>query len=157
MRRSAQEIQSREQIYRILAGAQVCRLGFCRDNRPYIVPVNFGYDGQHIFFHTAREGLKIEMMTANPWVCFEVEEDVRIAADELSACGWGCSYTSVIGSGTVAEVADPQLKAAALNQVMRHYSGRDWEFDPGSLARSRVWQITIDEISGKQSKDRIEA
>ena len=32
--------------------AQICRLGLCKDNRPYIVPVNFGYDGEHIYFHT---------------------------------------------------------------------------------------------------------
>lgn len=156
MRRSAQEIQNREEIDRILSGAQVCRLGLCLDNRPYIVPVNFGYDGKRIYFHTAVEGSKIEMMNGNPLVCFEVEEDVRIVPDEVNACGWACAYTSVIGWGTVTEITAAEEKQTALNHLMRQYSARgDWSFDASSMARARVWQITIETVTGKHSKNRI--
>jgi nitroimidazol reductase NimA-like FMN-containing flavoprotein (pyridoxamine 5'-phosphate oxidase superfamily) len=50
MRRKDREIQSRDVIDEIIAQAEVCRLGLSRDNRPYIVPVSFGYDGRCLYF-----------------------------------------------------------------------------------------------------------
>jgi len=41
MRRKEKEIQSRDLIDQILAKSQVCRLGLCKDNRPYVVPEQF--------------------------------------------------------------------------------------------------------------------
>jgi uncharacterized protein len=152
MRRHEKEIQDRAQIDQIIDTAVVCRLGLCKDGIPYVVPISFGYDGQHIFFHGAREGTKVDYMTANSRVCVEFEADVRLAADERSACGWSVSYRSVIGHGLVAEITDPDAKRHALNQIMKHYAGRDnWAFDPGQLARTRTWCVTIESVTGKHS------
>jgi hypothetical protein len=38
-----------------------------------------------------------------------------------------------------------------IDEIMRHYSGRRWEFDPSALARTRVWRVVIAELTGKQS------
>jgi len=152
MRRQDREIQDRAQIDQIIDAAVVCRLGLCKDGIPYVVPISFGYDGQHIYFHGAAEGTKVDYMTANPRVCVEFEADVRLAADERSACGWSVSYRSVIGHGVVEEIADPDAKRHALNQIMKHYAGREnWAFDPGQLAQTRTWCITIEAITGKHS------
>ena len=155
VRRKEKEIQDIELIDRIIAQSQVCRLGLCRDNLPYVVPVSFGYDGEFIYFHTASEGLKLDYIHANPRVCFEFEHDVKVVPDDTSACKWTVSFYSVIGFGTVSEITDPQGKAYALNQIVRHYSGRDWEVDVRELDRPRTWRVTIDSISGKKSKDKV--
>jgi len=89
MRRTDREIHSRETIDQIIAAAGVCRLGLSNRDQPYIVPVSFGYDGKAIYFHTATEGRKIDYMTANPRVCFEMEQDVRVIRNEELACKWG--------------------------------------------------------------------
>lgn len=155
MRRKEEEIRDRGAIDRIVAKALVCRLGLCRDNTPYVVPVSFGYDGVAIYFHTAVEGRKIEYLTANPRVCFEVEHEVEVMPSADKACHWSMSYYSVIGLGTVSEVADRQGKTRALDQIMKHYSGREWEFDGQTLDRTRVWRLEIDQISGKCSRDKV--
>jgi hypothetical protein len=51
----------------------------------------------------------------------------------------------------VEELRDPESKAIGLNQVMQHYSGREWEFDAATLARTRVWRVAIEELTGKHS------
>ena len=154
MRRKDKEIHDRDLIERIMAQAQVCRLGLCKDEMPYIVPVAFGYDGEHIYFHTARDGKKIAYMTANKRVCFELEHEVQLLPAYGSGCAWSFSFYSIIGFGTVEEIIETQLKANALNQIMKHYSQREWDFNPEPLERTRLWRISIEQITGKQSKDK---
>lgn len=155
MRRTLQEIHSKELLERVIANAQVCRLGLSKDNAPYVVPISFGYDGECIYFHTAAEGMKLDYIAANGKVCFEMEDEVRVIPNADDASKWSVSYYSIIGFGTVKEILDHQQKSYALNQVMRHYSGREWSLDEGQLNRARVWRIAIERMTGKQSKDEI--
>jgi uncharacterized protein len=48
-------------------------LGCARDGRPYVLPMNFAYDGKELFFFTT-EGMKTQFIQANPKVCLQVEE-----------------------------------------------------------------------------------
>jgi hypothetical protein len=48
-------------------------LGCSRDNHPYVVPMNYAYDGKDLYFFTT-EGTKTEFIAANREVCFQVEE-----------------------------------------------------------------------------------
>jgi uncharacterized protein len=155
MRQYKREIQDKALIEEIIAKAEVCRLGLCKDGIPYIVPLSFGYDGSFIYFHTAAEGMKIEYMTANNQVCFELEHDVRVIPGDTSGCQWSMSFYSVIGFGTVEEITDRELKIYALNHIMKHYSNREWDFDERIVERTRLWRIAIDRLTGKQSKDRL--
>ena len=149
MRRKDREIQSRDMIDEIITKTEVCRLGLSHNNHPYIVPVSFGYDGRCLYFHSTEKGMKIDYMLANPQVCFEMEQDVKVIPYEEQACKWGHAYTSVIGFGTVREITEMALKTEAMNHIMRHYSGKDWEFDPHEFARTRMWCISIEQMTGK--------
>lgn len=155
MRHRNREITDKEEIAKIIRQAKICRLGLSWDNRPYVVPVSFGYDGDFVYFHTGREGLKIDYLEANDRVCFEMEHDVRMLPDKDNACKWSVTYLSVIGFGRVEEITETERIRSALNQIMKHYSGREWDFDAAALARTRVWRIAVEEMTGKRSKDRI--
>jgi nitroimidazol reductase NimA-like FMN-containing flavoprotein (pyridoxamine 5'-phosphate oxidase superfamily) len=154
MRRADKEITDRDLISEIINSSQVCRLGLAKDNIPYLLPVSFGYDGKAIYFHTAREGRKIEFMNANNRVCFECEHGVRLVTDESSPCKWTFSFQSVIGYGTVRELTDPAERVDGLTQIVRHYSAREWAMSGENLEAIRVWKIAIESLSGKQSKDK---
>jgi nitroimidazol reductase NimA-like FMN-containing flavoprotein (pyridoxamine 5'-phosphate oxidase superfamily) len=53
----------------------VGRLGCVRDKQPYIVPMNFAFDGTFLYgFSTV--GQKIEWLRLNPSVCVEIDEIV---------------------------------------------------------------------------------
>jgi nitroimidazol reductase NimA-like FMN-containing flavoprotein (pyridoxamine 5'-phosphate oxidase superfamily) len=154
MRRKDREIQDRELISRIIRSCQVCRLGLAKDDAPYIVPVSFGYDGRAVYFHTAREGKKIDYITANNAVCFEFEHGVELVSDETDPCKWTFSYQSVIGYGKIHELVTGKEKAEGLHQIMEQYSGQEWVFGEKMLNNIRVWKITIETITGKQSKNK---
>lgn len=48
-------------------------LGCARDSRPYVLPMNYAYDGKELYFFTT-EGMKTQFIAANPKVCLQVEE-----------------------------------------------------------------------------------
>lgn len=48
-------------------------LGCARDGRPYVVPMNYAYDGKELYFFTS-EGMKTQFIRSNPQVCLQVEE-----------------------------------------------------------------------------------
>ena len=154
MRRTDKEIANRRRIDEIIRGSLVCRVAMAKDNAPYVVPLSFGYDGAAIYLHTAPEGKKIECFEANPQVCFEFERNVELRRDPRSACKWTFSFESVIGYGTISELVEPAQKEGALNEIMRQYSEKAWTFESASVAKVRVWKISITSITGKQSKPK---
>lgn len=152
MRRTDREIDSRAEIEEVIRGAQVCRLAFALGNEPYIVPISFGFDGVSLYFHTAPTGKKIDFINANRRVCFELERNVKLERDASGACKWTFSFESVVGYGTVNEVEAVEEKVNGLNQIMLHYSGREWDFEKAQLAQTRVWRVEIESMTGKRSR-----
>ena len=152
MRRSDREVTDLASIHAIVDACLVCRVGLAVDGEPYVVPVSFGFDGESVYFHTALDGRKIDMMAANPRVCVQFERGVELVTDPEDACAWTFHYESVIGFGSVVELIDEPDKSRGLNQIMKHYSGRDWVLDPARLASTRVWRVDLDELTGKRSE-----
>ena len=151
MRRKEKQVTNPQEIDAIIYRSEVCRLAMARDNTPYLVPLCFGYDGEAIYLHTAPVGQKIEFFQANPQVCFEFECGVRVLPAEDMACKWSFKYESVIGLGTIAELVDPAEKEFGFNQVMRHYSGKEWPIKAKEIKKARVWKISIHSVTAKKS------
>ena len=151
MRRSDREITDLGTIRGIVRACLICRVGLAVDGEPYVVPVSFGFDGESVFFHTARKGRKIDMLTANPRACVQFERGVELVEDPDDACAWTFHFESVIGFGSVVELVDEPDKSRGLNQIMKHYSGRDWHLDPARLALTRVWRVDLEALTAKRS------
>jgi len=153
MRRKDKEIEDSARISEVIRKCQVCRIGLAKDNKPYIVPVSFGYDGSFIYFHSAREGKKIDFISVNNEVCFEFEYGTEVVSNKERPCNWTFSFQSVIGYGKVEELESEKNKAEGLGQIMKQYSTQSWEFSDKALKNIRVWKIYIESMTGKQSKD----
>jgi nitroimidazol reductase NimA-like FMN-containing flavoprotein (pyridoxamine 5'-phosphate oxidase superfamily) len=153
MRRSDKEIKDREAIDIIINKAEVCRIGFAKDNVPYIVPLSFGYDGEHIYFHSASKGRKIDFIESNNFVCFELEDSVKIARNKNNPCKWSFYFKSVIGYGLIEEIKDRDKKIKALDNIMLHYANEKQNFDYNNISLIRVWRIKIKSLTGKKSKE----
>lgn len=149
MRRKEKQITDTQQMEQILEQAQVCRLAMVDQGRPYVVPLNFGYRDGCLYFHSAKEGRKIDVLRADPHVCFEVDELVKINK-AAQACDWGVSFRSVIGTGTARILEAPAEKKTGLDIIMAHYSGRSFDYPEEILAKTAVIQVTVDEMTGKQ-------
>jgi nitroimidazol reductase NimA-like FMN-containing flavoprotein (pyridoxamine 5'-phosphate oxidase superfamily) len=64
---------SQGEMVALLLRLKLGHLGCSRDGHPYVVPMNYAFDGECIFFFTT-EGTKTEYIAANHEVCFQVEE-----------------------------------------------------------------------------------
>ncbi len=151
MRRTDKQITTQADIEQIIKDSLVCRLAFSKDNIPYIVPVSFGYDGTYLYVHTAKEGRKIDFIHSNNLVCMEFDINVKTIEHESIACKWTTTYQSVIGYGKIVEITNFEEASYGLNQIMLHYSGKEWELTEKMLNTVKMWKIKIDELSGKQS------
>ena len=149
MRRTDREITDRAAMDDIIGRCGVCHLGLCDAGQPYVVPMSFGYDGERLFFHGAAEGRKVEILRKNDRVCveFEIVGDL-IEGDK--ACGWGVKYESVIVFGRARITEDLEAKREALGRLMGQYSDREWDFPDAMLARTMVFEVEIEEITGKK-------
>ena len=79
MRRKDRAVTDRAQILDILSRCHCCRLGFQDKEEVYIVPLNFGYtesDGHlTLYFHSARQGRKIDLIARTHRAGFELDTD----------------------------------------------------------------------------------
>ena len=67
------EDMSHDEMHELLERQSFGHLGCARDGRPYVVPMNYAFDGKALFFFTT-EGMKTHFIDANPQVCLQVEE-----------------------------------------------------------------------------------
>lgn len=153
MRRNDKEIKDKNAIERILNEAQVCRIALCNDNKPYIVPMNFGFKDNYLYLHSACEGRKIDMIKGNNNICFEVDiKNELVKSDE--ACNWGMKYYSVIGFGNASLINDNNKKKEALDIIMQKYSEntqKTFEYSPSALDKTVIIKVKITKLTGKKS------
>lgn len=151
MRRAEKEIKDREQINTIIEKARCCRIALVDGTNPYLIPVNFAVSGNHLYFHSAKEGKKIDILRKNNQVCFEMDLEGEIVCGQR-ACSWGMKYESVIGFGQAFFIEDDTGKRKALDILMRKYAGRTgFSYADDELYKIIIIDVKIDQIYGKQS------
>ena len=150
MRRKEKEIIDKSEIESIIRKSMVCRLGLVDGGMPYVVPLCFGYDNGALFFHSAKEGKKIEILRRNSRVCFEFDIAPEVKTGK-SACAWGMKYRSVIGFGRALFVEDPEERRKALDSIMRQYADGDFEYSEKSFGKALVIKVEIKSMTGKKS------
>jgi len=150
MRKKEKEITDIEEIEKIIKKAKVCHLGLVDNDEPYIVPVNFGYDRNALYFHSALEGRKVELIKKNNKICFEIDTDVEIVSSE-KPCDWTTKYRSVIGVGRAHILNSDEDKAHGLSLIMKQYSDGEPGLDFEKLNSVLIVKIDIESITGKKS------
>lgn len=151
MRRSDKEITDRKAIEDIISRSKVCKLAMCEENRPYIVPLCFGFKNNTLYFHSAPKGKKIEILKKNPNVCFEFEIFTQIIKS-AKACKWGMRYKSVIGFGKAGFITDDDLKRQAFDIIMNQYADGSFIYEDALLKSVVLINVEIQSMTGKQSE-----
>jgi len=93
------------QIDALLTGQVTGRLGCAKDDKVYIVPINYYFKNSTIYSHSAA-GKKIDMMRENPNVCFQVDQIDSIFR-----------WQSAIVWGRFEEITDPEKKQQAMQGI----------------------------------------
>jgi nitroimidazol reductase NimA-like FMN-containing flavoprotein (pyridoxamine 5'-phosphate oxidase superfamily) len=95
-----------DEIRETLKRLNYAHLACSKDDLPYVVPVHYAYDGEHIFIYTT-EGKKAEMLRANPELCLQAEE----VTDKEN-------WISVIAFGRAEQLVDEDERSAALDKIL---------------------------------------
>jgi nitroimidazol reductase NimA-like FMN-containing flavoprotein (pyridoxamine 5'-phosphate oxidase superfamily) len=124
------------------------------DGSPYITPLHFVFYEGKIYFHSALKGRKVENIRANPRVCFEVHELIKIVQGQR-ACDLSTRYRSVLAFGRARSLPDGDEKVAVLTALAEKYASGQ-AVEPPTLKRAKgteVIEITIEEMTGKRNVD----
>ena len=121
------------------------------DGTPYGILLTIVREGNCIYFHSALEGRKVDCLRRQPRVCLTCVGDTEIQQDRFTT-----RYASAVAFGLAEEVTDEEEKVAALRLLcQRHTPDNMAQFEEAaarSLARTGVWKITVEEITGKEKQ-----
>ncbi len=121
------------------------------DDYPYAVPLSYVYDGQKIYFHSAKSGHKLDSISKNPKVSFCVIDKDHIVPDEYTTY-----FRSVIVFGTIRILQDEAEKREAIEKLAVKYAPDDTE-ENRKKAIEREWkplcmlEMIPEHISGKEA------
>lgn len=152
MRRKDREITELNEIYSIIKKCDVCHVAFQNENYPYVIPINFGVTFENnqfkLYFHSAKEGTKLELLRKNPSVAFSMSCCHNLLYAENGSCTM--EYESVCGNGVI-RTLDSDEKLHALKIIMDQYhEPKEYSFPENVVAMVEVLELTVDEITGKR-------
>jgi len=155
MRRKDKEITDKKKILDIISRAQVCYLGMSKGNMPYVIPINFGYYEDTIYFHCALEGEKIDVLQENPHVCMVFNVDNKLI-NNIVQDDWTMHYKSVIAYGKIEFIMDITQRQDAINIMFHHYGGKDYPLPEPVLAKTMFIKVKMEKMTGKQNIPKVD-
>ena len=82
---------------------------------------------------------------------FRITLEIGIRAAGLSGCSYSYRYRSVIGTGVICEVQEPEEKKRALSAIMAHYEkSRPFAFTDEQTQRVAVFRLDVAQLTCKE-------
>jgi nitroimidazol reductase NimA-like FMN-containing flavoprotein (pyridoxamine 5'-phosphate oxidase superfamily) len=150
MRRKDKAILDPNTIEEILINSNICRIALFDTEFPYIVPLNYGYKDNALYFHSATSGKKLDLIRNNSKVGFEIEQNHKLIKAKES-CNWTTKYRSVMGTGTIEIITDFDAKIIGLDILMQHHGKEENSYKEKEVNKIVVLKLNIIKSYGKQS------
>ena len=120
---------------------------------PYAVPLSFVYLDGKLYFHSAKEGHKIDAITGHPQVSFSVVDEDRIICEEYTTY-----FRSVIAFGK-ARIARGEERLKAFRALVKKYCKdqpeKAREEAIAGCMRSSIIAVDVEHITGKEAVEYI--
>ncbi len=150
-RRKDRAMKSTEQMEILLERMPVGRLAVTTGDGPYLVAVNYLYRYGSIYFHSGKEGRKIDALRDDPRVCFLVDDvGPRVLWDQ--GCGISQIYESVICFGKAEFVEEATEMRRILEKIVHKFVQGTHplpSMTDTSIEKTAVIKIVIESMSGK--------
>lgn len=150
MRRKEKEVDQSDALKILETGEYGVISTADSDGQPYGIPVNYCVIDNHIYFHCANEGHKIDNFTQNPKISFCVVGKTNILPEKFST-----QYESVIVFGPIKEAVEDEKQAALVGLLEKYssdYMKEGLEYIRKLNKKTRVFGIFIESMSGKIGK-----
>jgi nitroimidazol reductase NimA-like FMN-containing flavoprotein (pyridoxamine 5'-phosphate oxidase superfamily) len=129
-----------QQARNLLQSARVARLGCIVNGEPYVVPINYHFEGDCLYSHSL-QGLKINGLRENPRACVQVDE-----------IGTDLDWRSAIAFGRFEEIKETKERTEILAKLLKRFP----MLTPVEAAIAQdgcpmevvVFRIKIDRITG---------
>ena len=145
-------VEEQEHIEELIRSCTLCYVGMADEKGiPYVLPMNFGYEEDVIYLHSAQEGHAISILEQNPNVCITFCTDPKLVwQNEEVACSYRMRSDSVICHGRVVFGEDYDEKVKALHIIMRQYSDREFSYSAPSVRNVKIWKVAVEKISARE-------
>lgn len=151
MRRKDKKINDRDLLEKILQKGMVGHLALSDNGMPYCIPVNFAFHDNAIYFHSAAEGKKLEILKDNSRTSFQTEIFTDLVTGE-NPCGYSMKFASVNTSGRAQILESASEKQEALEIITRKYTGSmETNFTSEQVAAVACIRIAVETLTGKLS------
>lgn len=160
MRRKDREVTDITEIKSILDQCKTCHLSMVDNGHPYVIPLSYAYkiegDTLLLYFHSAKEGRKIEILKNNHEVCFEmsVEGEPIYAAE--SPCNSGYYFSSVHGFGNVQFISNNDEKCSSLALLMKQQANVSHEFTASQANSVCIFKVETKDFTSKRKPNPIQ-
>jgi uncharacterized protein len=117
MRRQDRQITDENELREILLQGKYVVIAMCRDNKPYIVTLSYGYDESQnaLYLHTGLNGLKMDILKHNSNVCATIIDDRGYIMDDC-----GHEYRTIVIDGKISFVMDLEDKMHGMDVILNH-------------------------------------
>lgn len=146
------EITDKTEIEEIIKSIPICHVAVVDNGMPYVFPMNFGYENNTIYIHSAPTGRKIDVFKKNNAVSISMEKDsvLNIRHKEV-ACSYSMKFRSIIIFGKVEFIENFEEKIRALNLIMRQYTNRDdFTYNTPAVNGVAVMKIEIEKLTARK-------
>jgi nitroimidazol reductase NimA-like FMN-containing flavoprotein (pyridoxamine 5'-phosphate oxidase superfamily) len=117
MRRKTKELTDKSKINELLSAQKVGYLGLFDEEGTYVVPLNFVWLDEKIYFHGSEQGRKIDAIQKDHRVCFTISQDFGTIANPVPA-NIGTAYRSVMVFGHIRRLNTLEELTAALQALL---------------------------------------
>jgi len=133
----------------VFADSEYCTLAMVdENNKPYCIPISPVIDNDHIYFHCATEGKKLDILKNNNNVCISCVSYTKLLPEKYTT-----EYKSAVATGRCEIVLDKEEALHALLLITKKYAMNNLEnFEKevnSSEGKVYVMRVTIDTITGK--------
>jgi nitroimidazol reductase NimA-like FMN-containing flavoprotein (pyridoxamine 5'-phosphate oxidase superfamily) len=150
MRRKDRAISRQEALEILHKGEYGILSTVSADGQPYGTPINFCMMNDYIYFHCAKEGHKLDNISANNKVCFCVVGQTQVLAEQF-----GTLYESAIVFGVTTEIFDSEKHSALVGLIKKYakdYFDEGLKYIESLSSKTGVYKVSIKSISGKAKK-----
>ena len=127
------------------------------DGYPYAVPISYVYDGEKLYFHSAKSGHKLDAVRREAKASFCVIDQDRVVPE-----GYTTYFRSVIVFGTMRVLESEQEKRAAVEKLAVKYAPDDTAENRARVIDSEwaplcMLELTPEHLTGKEARELAEA
>jgi nitroimidazol reductase NimA-like FMN-containing flavoprotein (pyridoxamine 5'-phosphate oxidase superfamily) len=126
----------------LLSATRYGRLGLSLNDLPYVIPMSYVYSKNKIYLHSRGGGRKIDFVSNNPSVCFQI--------DQLDNNRW----SSVVAYGKARLSSDVEAKRKMFDifteKGLRGHGGKQFQREELEKMEMTIWEIEVQEMTGRE-------